>query len=170
MVWPSPVAATLFDFLRTSLCLFPPVTSASAHLSLSLSLSLSRWWKRNRGGGMLQASADWGKTAAARRRPLLAAARTGGRTARRRSVGNFSRRRGRAAASFSPPALPTGVESPVRPLSPSRAPIWRAKIGRPRARAHLARRLAPRCATMPLVAATGFAQRLGARSRRVVAA
>jgi hypothetical protein len=43
---------------------------------------------------MLQASADWGKTAAARRWPLLAAARTGGRTARRRSVGNFSRRRG----------------------------------------------------------------------------
>jgi len=32
------------------------------------------------------------------------------------------------------------------------------------------RRLAPRCSTMPLVAATGFAQRLGARSRRVVAA
>ena len=32
------------------------------------------------------------------------------------------------------------------------------------------RRLAPRCSTMPLVAATGFAQRLGACSRRVVAA
>ena len=112
---------------------------------------------------MLQASADWGKTAAARRRPLLAAARTGGRTARRRSVGNFSRRRGRAAASCSPPALPTGVESPVRPLScSSRAPTRRLALP--------PRRLAPRCVTMPLVAATGFAQRLGARSRRVVAA
>ena len=77
---------------------------------------------------MLQASADWGKTAAARRRPLLAAARTGGRTARRRSVGNFSRRRGRAAASCSPPALPTGVESPVRPLSPSRSPAHLARL------------------------------------------
>ena len=31
---------SLFDFrLRPSLCLFPPVPSASAHLSLSLSLS-----------------------------------------------------------------------------------------------------------------------------------
>ena len=131
----------------------PAHVHQAAHVPLTLSVipSLScfphlpaldaahRWRKRNRGGGMLQASADWGKTAPARRRPLLAAARTGGRTARRRSVGNFSCRRGRAAASCSPPALPTGVESPVRPLSPSRAPIWRAKIGRPRARAHLAR-------------------------------
>ena len=56
----------------------------------------------------------------------MAAARTGGRTARQRAGGNFSRRRrrtrrhGRAAASCSPLALLlTGVESPARPLSPA---------------------------------------------------
>ena len=74
---------------------------------------------------MLQVSADWGN---------MAAARTGGRTARRRAGSNFSRRRGRtrphgrAAASCSPPALPTGVESPVRPLSPSRSPAHLARL------------------------------------------
>ena len=54
---------------------------------------------------------------------------------------------------------------------PSSSRSSRAPTRRVRARLALPpRRLAPRCATMPLVAATGFAQRLGARSRRVVAA
>ena len=86
----------------------------------------ARW--RNRGGKMLQVSADWGN---------MAAARTGGRTARRRAGSNFSRRcgrtrlHGRAAASGSPPALllvnllrarslslpPACSVSPVHPFS-----------------------------------------------------
>jgi hypothetical protein len=117
-----PLSQLCFDFrLHPSRSL--PSHSASASTHLSLSLSLSRWRKRNRGSGMLQASTDWGKMAMARRRPLLATARTGGHTARRWPVSNFSRQLRRAAASGSPPALLlTAAESSVRLLSPSRSP------------------------------------------------
>ena len=66
-----------------------------------------------------------------------------------------------------PPALQFGAP---KLAALELALISRAYAPRPRPPSAPPRRLAPRCATMPLVAATGFAQRLGARSRRVVAA
>jgi len=114
-----PAAATLFSLPS------PPISVSSLPFRLRLHppLSLSQWRKRNRGSGILQASTDWGKMAVAYRRPLLATACTGGHTARRWSVGNFSRQRRRTAASGSPPALPLiAVESSARLLSPSRSP------------------------------------------------
>ena len=68
---------------------------------------------------MLQASADWGKTAPARRRPLLAAAARldGGRLAT--SPVGMGERVGAGDLQLLAPLPLTGVESPARPLSGS---------------------------------------------------
>ena len=68
-------------------------------------------------------------------------------------------RAGLAAREFLPRSDLARQNWPPSSSRSSRAPTRRVRA-----------RLAPRCATMPLVAATGFAQRLGARSRRVIAA